>query len=43
MVVGNVFFCIAFIWFFCSGEALMSLYLIWRPFSTAPIDHRASG
>jgi hypothetical protein len=27
---------------FCFDGALMSLYLVWQPFSTAPIEHRAS-
>ena len=42
VVVTYVFFWYAYISVFCFGGALMSLYLVWRPFSSGAIDHRAA-
>jgi hypothetical protein len=43
VVVTYSFFSFAYISVFCFGGALMSLYLVWRPFSNAPADRRISG
>lgn len=43
VVVTYSFFSFAYISVFCFGGALMSLYLVWRPFSDAPADRRIPG